>query len=375
MYDPTERRPLNIIGLLILFVVFTAAGTVLAYVYLGAIDFIAYIYPNVLIAAGYGVVMFFLVFATKKMFKITNNAGAIIVIILGIVIINYFKWQIYFGVWYTRFTGQDLSFIEIRYVLDALRQMILYPFEHNINPVTEFFRDLRFFNSMGTWTFGEDANAVTGIWLGLIWSAEFIIMFGASIIAAATTVGILLPGYGKLASPKYLLYNFVPFTGEQTDSLAAYKDINVILSQPLAGANSVLSTDKDGIVSVVRDFDDDTGVIAHLHVNDQPTEYILISKINAKSWTQGDLAGKWSAPIPLGMEAIENLKEELAKLHDVPEVEDDADAAGDEALTVDSEAATVDGEASTVDEENAPDDAPEAAEHVDVETVPAADSE
>jgi len=327
MHDLTEKKPLNIGGLLILFILFTVAGVILSYAYLGLIEFSSSIYPNIIIAGGYGVLLYFLVHGSKKMLKITNDNGAIIVVILGIVIINYFKWQIHFGVWYARFAGYDLSYIDIGYVLEMLEYMIAYPFESGLNPISVFFSDLRFFNSVGTWTFGGGATPVTGVWLAIVWIAEFIIMFGIPLIAAMIAVGVLLPSYNKFASPKHLLYNFTHFADSQLETLAAYKDLNVILNQPLAGANSVIKAGKYNVETIVKNFNGDVSVVAHLHIGNEPTEYILISQINSNSWTQGDMVGKWSAPIPLGMEEIERLKEELAKLHGESEAVQDETAA------------------------------------------------
>ena len=318
MNDVMQKKPLNIVGLIAMFVLLSLAGTVLAWLYLALIDTVMNIWVNFFIAAGYGGIMYFLAYVIKKGFKISNNVGAVIVAILAIVVINYFKWQMYFGVWFYRDHGIDVSFFNVPYVLEALEIMVRYPFTEGLNPLAVFFADLLEFNRTGNWGV-FDFDVITGIPLAIVWLGEFAVLFGALVLGAATTIGILLPGTREWASPLYLVYNFQPFDDYQLERLKSYQETDVITNQPLAGANSEISTDEHGNVSL-RKYITGGGTVshvAHLHAGDRPTDYILISETKASqvSMSQGTVTGKTSAPINLGLEKIEVLKEALRKLH------------------------------------------------------------
>ena len=324
MMNVTEKKSLNIGGLLVLFIVFVVAGTILSYVYLGLVCVIASVYPSIILAGVYGALLYGIVYCTKSMFKITNRVGTVIVVILAAVVVNYFKWQIFFGVWHARFWGFDLGFFQVGYVLEQLEFMIRYPFEHGINPVSEFFTDLRFFNYYGTWSMGDSDNNITGIVLWAIWAGELIIIFGIPLMAAIKILGIMLPGQRKFALPHYLMYSFEPFSEEQADSLmSSFSDINTIVNQPLTSEQLTLTTDQHGNTRINKNEPGYVGLVAHLYVGDTPTEYILLTNTNITSWEVNEVVGKRFAPIPIGLEKIDLMKQELAKLYDEPEPEEE----------------------------------------------------
>jgi len=332
--EDTTKKPLNIGGLVVLFIVFSVVGTILSYVYLGLVDAVASVYPSIAFAAAYGALMCGLVYAVKQKLKITNGIGTVSAVVLAAIVVNYFKWQIFFGVWHVRFSGFDLAFTEVRYALDVLRFMIRYPFEHDTNPIVEFFNDLRFFNYHGTWSM-DGGDAVTGIRLWAIWAGELVIMFGMPLVAAAKAVGVLLNSHGKFALPQYFMYSFKPFSEEQAETLrSAYGDINTIVNQPLTDEQLTLSTDKNGVILINKNEQGNVGLVAQLYIGDTPTEYILLTNTKSKTWMPGQLTGKWFAPIPLGLEKIEALKQELVKLYGEPEPDqnDDEDNYTDEDL-------------------------------------------
>jgi len=333
MMEPTEKKSLNIGGLIVLFIVFAVVGTILSYLYLGLVCVIASVYPIIILAGVFGALMYGVVYWTKSTFKITNRVGTVIVVILASIVVNYFKWQIFFGVWHVRFWGYDLSFWQLRYVLESLEFMIRYPFEFDSNPIREFIVDLRYFNYHGTWSL-SDSN-VTGITLWAIWAGELVIIFGIPLMAAIKILGIMLPGQRKFALPQYLMYSFEPFTEEQADSLISnFSDINTIVNQPLTDGQLTLTTDQHG-TRINNNEPGEIGLVAHLHIGDTPTEYILLTNTKIKSWPLDEVIGKWFAPIPLGVEKIETLMQELAKKYDEPEPEPDEDLEADSDVDVD----------------------------------------
>jgi len=323
-----EQKPLNLGRLLVYFVAFTIAGSALAYIYLGAIDMIPYIQANFFIAIGYGAALYFIIAWLKKWLKITNDKGASIFTVLGIIFINYLKWQTFFAVWYTRGAGFDISYFNVHYVLDGLEWIILYPFEHGLNPVVVFFSDLAAFNYYGTWYLFD--RPLRGVVLGVIWVAQFAILFGPSLMSAWEPVGIMLNG--KWSRPRYQLYNFEPFADEQIERLADFLDTKVILEQPLAGKNSTLATDKYGVTYAFtgKEIIGKVSLVAQLYADDTPTDYIVISTgaVSAKRAISG-MFGKPTRPIQLGEEKIAELMDELMKLHDEATDEDDVDIDND----------------------------------------------
>lgn len=313
MNNIIERKPLEIKELFILFAIFTVVGTMLSYLYLALVDVVELIFLNAFTAIGYGFLLGFLVVALVNTFKITNRIGVIITITLGVIIINYFKWQVYFGVWHSRFWGYELRYIDVLDVLDMLWFMIRFPFEHGINPVAEFFNDMRLFNYLGIWEI--EGYPLRGIPLAIIWVAEFCVMFGMSIMFAQSTTGVKLPNYDKVARPDYLMYNFVTFSDEQITDIATNKDISIILNQPLETVAPTANLNRHNVLVFHTRLKHTASIIAHLHVDGVPTEYIAIVHMRPKSWKQWVVAGKWSAIIDLGSEQISILQQELSKRH------------------------------------------------------------
>ena len=330
----SEKKPLNILGSLVLFLVVSIAGIVLSWLYLGLMDVVMYIIVCIFIAVAFGGVLFGLVFGLKKVLRITNNVTAVIAIILAVVVINYFKWQMYFGVWYARDRMFDVSFFNLPDVLRYLHFMIVFPFENGINPVAEFFSDLMVFLQSGNWGLFESPEPVRGVFLGIVWAGEFLIIFGLAIVGAVTSVGILLPGTRQWAQPLYLVYNFQTLESFQIERLAEYKETDIIINQPLAGPNSEASTNEQGAVLLARYISGASTVsnIAHLHSGDTPTDYIMVSETKASlvNIFQGKKAGKSSAPIYLGLEKIEELKKALRSKHiQEPTIEAEGDTEED----------------------------------------------
>jgi len=337
MNDTMEQKPLNLGKLLVYFVAFTIAGSALAYIYLGAIDMIPFIQANFFIAIGYGAGLYFVIARLKKWLKITNNKGATLFTVLGIIIINYLKWQTFFAVWYTRGMGFDISYFNVHYVLDALEWIIHYPFAHGLNPVIEFFRDLSSFNYYGTWYLFD--RPLRGVVLGIIWVIQFIILFGPPLMSAWEPVGIMLNG--QWSRPRYQLYNFEPFADEQIERLADFLDTKIILEQPLAGNNSKLAADEHGITYAHTDEEiiGKISLVAQLYAGDTPTDYIVISTGTVlPKRAAGDMFGKPSKPIQLGAEKITELMDALMTLHgetDEDDVDNDSDNVIDENFSED----------------------------------------
>jgi len=313
-----EKKPLDLFASLLLFLIVSVLGTALTWLYLGLMDVVPYIIVCIIIAVVYGGIMFGVVFWLKKTLRISNTVMAVIATLLAVIVINYFKWQIFFGVWYARVEGFDLSFFNLPYVIGELLYTIQYPYAHGLNPVGVFLNDFRLFLDFGTWGLSDSGN-VRGVLLGIVWAGEFVIIFGLAIAGAIASVGILLPGTRQWAQPLYLVYNFETLESFQIERLAEYKEIDIILNQPLAGTNSEASTNEQGTVILSRYISGATTVsnIAHLHSGDTPTDYIMVSetKTSQVNIMQGQKTGKSSAPIYLGLEKIEELKQALRSKH------------------------------------------------------------
>jgi hypothetical protein len=210
-----EEKKGNVTGLILMFVVLVLAGAVLSYLYVGLIDVVMHIYLNPLIMIFFGVALAFLVNALKKGLKITNNIGAAIVTVVGLVIVNYMMWNMFFGMWHMRYSGYDMNpFLNIGDFFYAFRVILL----DNMNNPAVFFEDFRVFNYYGTWSYND--NMVTGFILGALWIIEFLVINTLAVISSAVSPGFFLHEKNAWAQPVfYEAYNFRTIDKDTLDSV------------------------------------------------------------------------------------------------------------------------------------------------------------
>jgi hypothetical protein len=307
----TEKRT-SFGGLIGLLLIFTLFGFVLSWLYLGLVDVVPYIWPIILITAFFGMALAHAVRFLKKNFKITSAVGPLIMVIVGLLLINFMRWQMFFAIWYTRYTFDEFYWwFEIAYLrplwqipefLDAVAWIFAFPFDpaNNTTLLGEFVSDLIWFNEVGTWGLGQDVW--TGTMLTLVWIAELLIICVPAIIAAVTPVGVFLHNKGTWADPVYLTYEFEEFTDEELDRLAR-GEIEIVINKP------TVSMIHKGRVSKV----------AICYLGSEPTEYIAVVRAKAGKGTddKGKLSGghRLLRSIRLSHEKVAELQQKLSEKH------------------------------------------------------------
>ncbi|MDD4096284.1 MAG: hypothetical protein PHP22_08615 [Oscillospiraceae bacterium] len=152
-YKPSGKaNPLGLLGLLLITVI---AGSAISIPYLFFVRVIPFAKLSVLLTLVFGGVMGALGGLACTLFKIRNRALALTVSAIGILIYTYFKWAAY-----------------VSYVFEESYTYILT--ELMLDPIDMVAKIIRI-NEEGTWSLGADGNAVTGIFLAIVWILEFLI--------------------------------------------------------------------------------------------------------------------------------------------------------------------------------------------------------
>ena len=289
-----EKKSTSALGLVVLFFALSLGGIVLSWLYLGLVDLIPFIYLNILTAIGFGLACAGIVSAVKKHMNITSAVGAVIVVLLALFVINVMRWQMFFALNFaSNILGYRINlFLDLRVFIDAVIWIFEYPFVHGINPVSEFFADLRHINEFGTWGFQAGSN-VTGWLLGAIWTVELLIICLIPLAAAVADTT-------DVSKVKMLPYEFEEFTQEEINRIAVGDDeIYIITSKPLAFETGQSKVHKIGI------FPEES----------KATELIGIFKAQA-----GAAAGteKLLRTIALPPEKIHEIVDQLSKKHGAP---------------------------------------------------------
>jgi len=282
----------NIVGLIALFLLFIPAGIIVHYVYIGTANLIGNIWLHVFASIGAGFALFAVVDFLKKLFKITNNTGAIVAVALGLPLIHYLKWVFYIVFLYTGLN----PFLDAPEFFQETWHLIT---NYSIGEFINFMQEL---NEIG-WTlsmFGFETD-MQGALLWVIWVVELVIMAGFPIVAATTVAGVYLYSHNAWAKPRYLDYFFEEFSKEERELIIA-GNINLILEKPTAipVQHTTYST------------------VAVCYIKNEPTEYIALYTSNV------DDKGKpgytpISGAINVGKDKIAELEAQLAEKHTMVE--------------------------------------------------------
>ncbi|MCL2602996.1 MAG: hypothetical protein FWD90_00785 [Defluviitaleaceae bacterium] len=277
MYEAEKKG--NIGGLILLFAVLTAVGFLLSYVYIGLNDVVPYIYLNGLFALFFGVGLSLIIRGMKKACKITSKIPVFIVVLVCLLIVNYLRWNMFFGMWYARYLlDWDINpFLNMRDFFETFSwTLTLNP----INIVGDFISDLRFFNYWGTWGLSESGN-ITGIPLAFIWICELLVINVLPIVTALSAVGFFLHEKNAWATPVFNDYSFRPIS---KDALERIEIGTEDLLDVLAAAQ-------------IKQGDAHTGdyhVLAVLNYGEEKTDYAALYNVNP---AQEDGKTNWAQTI------------------------------------------------------------------------------
>jgi len=171
---PAPERKQGPVGPIVLFLLYTLIGSLVGVIYILVVDIMPSIYICGALAVLFGILMARVVAINKSLFKIKSTAAVLIPVLIGILIVTYVKWNAFFALNDTRYYlwdyNEDLDiFTHYSLLLEMFRLFLINP--------KEFFSALSWYNEFGTWSYGENATTnVTGIFLGLIWVGEFLIL-------------------------------------------------------------------------------------------------------------------------------------------------------------------------------------------------------
>ena len=283
----------NLPGLIVLFLVFTLAGVALSYFYIMFQINAHEIWSNIAANFVVGLVLAAIVWIIKRALCITNNGMSLFVVILGLVVIVFVMWNMWFVLMYEVLyrrpqiyghRGEIDAIADMGYMIRATGDMLRSG---------NFTSNLRYYNARGTWSIG--GNTWTGWWLSAVWAGELLVMTVFSIMAAYASVGLYLAEKRAWVKVKLMNYGFSAFDDRELDRLAS-GDIDVILSKPLETRGEAMSA------------------IAVCYHRGEPTEFIAVYKAG---WDRdGALTkGRHIMTVKLGIEKIDALDAGLQVTH------------------------------------------------------------
>jgi len=283
--NEAERKS-NLAGLIVLFVAFTPIGVALSYFYIifqvNAHD----IWANIIANFVFGLLLAATVWIIKRLMRITNDTASLIVVILGLAVIMFVMWNMWFVLMNEMlYRHREVSALsDIGLMLGETREMIFYG---------DFMERLRYFNDRGTWSL--NGNQWYGLILTAVWAGELLVIVAFPIMVAYTSVGLYLAEQGAWVQEKLMNYGFSAFDDEELDRLAS-GDIDVILQKPLETRGEPMSA------------------VAVCYYKGEPTEFIALYKA---SWDKdGNLTkGRHIMTVKLGVEKIDALDAGLQAVH------------------------------------------------------------
>jgi len=285
--NEAEKRS-NFLGLIVLFVVYTVLGSILSFFYvLFQTRVHDDVWFNIIAAFVVAAVLAVVVWLLKYLFKITNNAMAFLLVLIGTVVILYVMWSMWLLLMFELLylTGEVRKVGEIGAVFSATWSMM------RDNP--EFFRFLQYFNYNGVWSIND--NVWSGPMLWAVWAGETLIIASIPLIAAYASAGLFINELGAWVEVRLLNYGFTAFDDYELDSIGG-GDINTIIQKSLENRNAPMHA------------------VGVCYLKGEPTEFIALYKAH---WDkEGALAKSGHVmTVQLGAEKIDALDAGLQARH------------------------------------------------------------
>ena len=305
--NEAERKS-NLLGLIILFMVFTPIGVVLSYFYIMFQVNAHIIWLNIISNFVFGLVLAALVWLIKRLLRITNDVMSLVVVILSLAVIIYVMWSMWFALMTEMLYRGNRDF-------DTFADIgrMVYITRYHLSDRSNFMVDLRYFNNRGTWSL--NSTQWNGMTLSAVWAAEFLVMVSFPLMVAYASAGLYLHELRAWVKEKFMNYGFSAFDDEELDRLAS-GDIDVVLQKPLEAQGGPMNA------------------IAVCYHRGDPTEFIAVYK---STWDRdGNLTkGRHVMTVKLGLENIDALDTGLQRIHypsvvESLESEDEFDITADE---------------------------------------------
>jgi len=286
--NEVEKRS-NMLGLIVLFVVFTAFGTFLSFFYVvfhtNTTDIWANIIGTFVLSGALGLVAWLI----KRLFKITNNALSLLVVGVGLVIILYVMWSTWFVFMEAHLIfGRELYGLrDMGTVFSDTRSLIFGNYEYG------FMDYLRLFNTYGTWSINN--NDWYGARLWAVWGGETLIVISIPLMLAYASAGLYIQELGAWAEERLMNYGFTAFDDHELDRIGM-GDVEPILEKPLETRNGPMNA------------------IAVCYHKGEATDYIAVYKAH---WDKEGALGKGRhiMTVNLGADKIDALDTGLQAKH------------------------------------------------------------
>ena len=169
-YQPSNKLPVGGVLLFLLGGVLTAA--VLAFVYIYAIWYIPFVYVNLFLCLGFGLVLGGVLMLLAKAGKLRSPAGVgILALLVGLVAV-YLEWSVYLTLLFnseTTGSGRDAD-TSTSFSAGMWADVLSHP--------GAMWEAIGKINETGTWSL--KGATPSGIFLGLIWVAEVVIILGGA---------------------------------------------------------------------------------------------------------------------------------------------------------------------------------------------------
>lgn len=150
-----------------------AIVAVLGYIYAVLILFIPFIYVNVLMTVGYGILAAYLAEAALWYGKCRSETHALIFASFIALFAIYVQWAVWLQI--IGFFGEEVSFVER---LDVVVYYLTHP--------VVMWEDMKSIAEVGVWGFGE--NLVNGTMLWIVWILEALIILGVIVFRTGENV-------------------------------------------------------------------------------------------------------------------------------------------------------------------------------------------
>jgi len=281
------KKKSNLLGLIVLFVVFTIIGIAISYFYImfqvNAHD----IWLNIIANFVFGLALAATVWIIKRLMRITNDVMSFVLVVLSLAVIMYVMWNM----WFVLMLEMLYRFRDVEVLSDAGR--ILSYTREMLGESGYFIGRLRYFNERGTWSL--NGNQWSGLILAAVWAGEMLVMAVFPLMAAYASVGLYLAEQGAWVQEKLMNYGFSAFDDYELDRLAS-GDIDVILEKPLETRGEAMNA------------------VAVCYHRGEPTEFIALYKAD---WDRdGTLSkGRHIMTVKLGIEKIDALDVGLQAVH------------------------------------------------------------
>ena len=166
--------PKRLIKAFWVFLLVALTGSIIGFVYILVMPRLSYTLLRIAACLGYAAILTLVANKTIKWTKLYSRSATVIAVFLGVIAVEYFKWNFFFAVNFIPFglssyeEGLDYNYLaNLGYVLTVMKELVLSPLD--------FAASLSNFNRFGTWVYNNEPVYGAALWM--IWGAETLVLF------------------------------------------------------------------------------------------------------------------------------------------------------------------------------------------------------